>query len=177
MSYRPICDTFWGTRAKLLDGHKLYGAFPGGFLERARYLVMARPDEPVLHVCSGRVRYYPYQWGFGEHDKTLDLDPAMEPDHQIDAGVGPYPTGFRAVLADPPYSPEDAEKYTIGACVYPSPNRIVSLALESLPRFGCVGILHYGPPGMRKDAKFVTALTVYVGGNNKGRTFSVFQKR
>ena len=176
MSYRPITDRWILARAKLLEGRKYYGAYPGGFPERARVLLGAWPTEPVLHVCGGMARYYPWEGGFGVNDKTLDLDPATSPDFLIDAREGPYPTGFRAVLADPPYSAEDAGKYALGESSYPSPNRIIDLALASLPAGGRVGILHYITPGMRKDAKFIASVSVMVGGNNRDRVFSVFQK-
>ena len=175
-NYRPVCDRWILARAKLLGGRKYYGAYPGGFPERARVLLGAWPDEPVLHVCGGMARYYPWRGGFGPNDKTLDLDPATEPDFLMDARVGPYPAGFRAVLADPPYSEVDADKYLPGAAAYPSPNRIVALALASLPPGGRVGIIHYATPGMRSDAKFIASVGIMVGGNNRERVFTVFER-
>ncbi len=175
-NYRPVCDRWILARAKLLGGRTFYGAYPGGFPERARILLGAWPSEPVLHVCGGMARYYPWKGGFGVNDKTLDLDPATEPDFLADARDGPYPAGFRAVLADPPYSELDAAKYQPGADAYPSPNRIVTLALASLPAGGRVGIIHYATPGMRKDAKFICSVGIMVGGNNRERVFSVFEK-
>jgi hypothetical protein len=176
-TYRPVCDRWILARAKLLGGRKFYGAYPGGFPERARVLLGAWPTEPVLHVCGGMARFYPWDGGFGVNDKTLDLDPLTEPDFHADARVGPYPTGFRAVLLDPPYSPRDAANYRTGASTYPSPNLILGLALASLPPGGRAGMLHYGTPGMRKDAKFIASAAIMVGGNNRERVFSVFEKR
>lgn len=177
MSYRPICDRWILARAKLLDGRKFYGAYPGGFPERARVLLGAWPSEPVLHVCGGMARYYPWKGGFGANDATLDLDPALAPDYLIDAATGPYPMGFRAILADPPYSAEEAEKYVPGRARYPSPNQIVSLSLAALPAGGRVGVLHFMTPGMREDAKFICSVAIMVGGNNRERVFTVFEKR
>lgn len=176
MSYRPITDKWILARAKLLDGKKYYGAYPGGFPERARVLLGAWPTEPVLHVCGGLARYYPWKGGFGVNDKTLDLDPTTEPDYLMDAREGPYPTGFRAILIDPPYSTEDAGKYGPGSAAYPSPNRLVSLSLAALPAGGRVGILHYAVAGMRTDAKYIAAVSIMVGGNNRVREFTVFEK-
>jgi hypothetical protein len=84
MSYRPICDTWILARTKLKGGKKYYGAFPAGFLHRARALLGVGIDDPVLHVCGGHVKAYPYA-GFGPNDRTLDLDPATEPDFLRDA--------------------------------------------------------------------------------------------
>lgn len=176
-NYRPISDRWFLTRAKLKDGRKYYGAYPGGFPERARILLGAWPSEPVLHVCGGMARYYPYEDGFGPYDKTLDLDRETAPDFLMDARKGPYPTGFRAMLADPPYSEADATKYRPGRDAFPTANRIVDLMLAAMPIGGRVGILHHGTPGMRSDAKFICSVGIVVGGNNRERAFSVFQKR
>src|SRR3990167_4352091 len=117
MSYRPVTDMWLLARAKLLGGRKYYGAYLGGFPERARVLLGASIDDPVLHVCGGMARYYPYAAGFGLYDRTLDLDPATKPDFLQNA-LDPLPmsttydtmvgghitTPWRAMLADPPYS-------------------------------------------------------------------------
>ena len=39
MSYHPIHDLWFLTRAKLKGGRKYYGAYLGGFPERARVLI------------------------------------------------------------------------------------------------------------------------------------------
>lgn len=75
MSYRPICDTWILARSKT----KYYGSYPAGFLHRARALLGVGPADSVLHICGGKVREYPYR-GFGPNDRTLDLDPACQPD-------------------------------------------------------------------------------------------------
>ena len=77
-AYTPGTE-FWFTCRSWL---KFYGAYPRGFLAKARELVLAgQPfDAPILHVCGGRVRDYQTR-GFGPYDKTLDLDPALKPGH------------------------------------------------------------------------------------------------
>lgn len=177
MSYRPVTDVWLLARAKLLHGHTIWGAFLGGFGERARSLLGVHINDPVLHVCGGRVRSYPYPRAIGPNDKTLDLDPAMEPDFLQDAR-DPYPTGFRAILADPPYSTEDAGHYLPGSAVYPTPNTILRRALEAIP-VGCrVGVLHYAwtapPPGVA--AKETAAIAVGTGRNGRARWFIVYEK-
>ncbi len=92
MSYRPVCDTWILARSKV----KYYGAFPSGFLHRARHLLGVHINDPVLFVCGGKVRDYPYR-GFGPKDKTLDLDPACVPDFLQDARE-PFP---RNICDDP----------------------------------------------------------------------------
>jgi len=175
MGYRPITDIWFLARAKLKDGHKYYGAYLGGFPERARALLSATINEPVLHVCGGMAKHYPYPAGFGPQDKTLDLDPATQPDYLQNA-CDPYPTGFKAILADPPYSVEDCEHYRVGATAYPSPNVILRRSLDALPIGGKVGMIHYALPGCPADAKFIAAVGILCGFNNRIRVYSVFEK-
>ena len=66
MTYRPITDTWILTRAKLKRGHTFYGAYPGGFPERARALLGVTINDPVLHVCGGKIKYYPYPMRSGQ---------------------------------------------------------------------------------------------------------------
>ena len=180
MNYRPITDFWILARAKLKGGEKFYGAYPGGFPERARALLGVSINDPVLHVCGGKASLYPYPRAFGPYDRTLDLDPGCEPDFLQDARE-PYPREdgfghFQAVLADPPYSEVDAAKYVPGAAAYPAPNRIVNNAIDMLPIGGRVGILHYIVPSPPKNAKFVACVAVMVGFNNRVRCYSVFEK-
>jgi hypothetical protein len=203
MSYRPITDVWFLTRAKLKGGKKYYGAYLGGFPERARALLGCRFKEPVLHVCGGMARYYPYRRAFGPNDKTLDLDPTCEPDFLQDARE-PFPFSdawaeskkqllmetfkkqailsqrgsapWSGVLIDPPYSEEDARHYAVGASVYPKPNLLIKNAFEVLPEGGRVGIIHYILPSPPKNAVFVAAIGVFCGYNNRIRSYSVFEK-
>ena len=174
-SYRPITDLWFLARAKLKGGRKYYGAYLGGFPERARVLLGAGINDPVLHVCGGMARFYPYAGGYGPQDKTLDLDSTTEPDFLQDASA-PLPEGFRAILADPPYSEEDADHYRPGRGCYPRPGAIVANAIKALPIGGRVGIIHYLLPKCPANAKFVAAAGVLCGFNNRIRVFSVFER-
>jgi len=188
MSYRPITDTWILARAKLLGGRKYYGAYPGGFPERARALLGVTINDPVLHVCGGMSRFYPYKGGFGPKDCTLDLDPATEPTYLQDARE-PFPgghagifreteAGWPAILIDPPYSEVDAEEYVPGKAAYPSPNGLLKHALEAVRPGGRVGLLHYILPQPPKgiECKFIACVGVIVGFNNRIRVFSVFER-
>lgn len=179
MSYRPITDIWFLARAKLKGGHKYYGAYLGGFPERARALLGVRLDQPVLHACGGMAKFYPYPQGFGPNDKTLDLDPLTEPDFCQDARE-PWPLNngqpWAAVLLDPPYSEKDAESYRVGPSAYPSPNLLLKRAFEVLPPGGRVGIIHYVLPKAPAEARFVAAVGVLCGFNNRIRVFAVYEK-
>lgn len=84
MSYRPITDVWMLCRGK--TGY--YGTFPAGFLERARFLLGVTIFDPVLHVCGGKVKDYqsgPMKGkGLGPNDRTVDLDPDLDPDFCLD---------------------------------------------------------------------------------------------
>lgn len=182
MSYRPITDMWFLARAKLKDGRKYYGAYLGGFPERARALLGVTIEEPVLHVCGGMARHYPYRRGFGPLDMTLDLDPATEPHFLRDARepLPVFPHGrsdkWPAILIDPPYSEADAAHYVPGAAKYPSPNLLLKNALAAVRPGGRVGIIHYLLPSPPKEAIFVAAVGVICGFNNRIRIYSVFER-
>jgi hypothetical protein len=172
-AYTPFTDTWWVVRSWL----KFYGSYPRGFLARARKLVGAGIDEPVLHICSGKVRDY-QQPGFGPNDRTLDLDPALKPDILADARD---PAAYNherwaAILADPPYTAEDADHYAPGRVVLPSPYSIVKNAIAALEPGRRVGILHFVAPQAPKGSRFVACVTVLTGFNNRARLFSVYEK-
>jgi hypothetical protein len=193
MSYRPITDIWFLARAKLKGSVKYYGAYLGGFPERARALLGCNLESPVLHVCGGMARLYPYRRAFGPNDKTLDLDPACEPDFLQDAR-NPFPLArgyerdhfdtsklpeagmWGGVLIDPPYSEADAAHYLPGVDKYPKPNMLIKHALEVLPPGGRVGLIHYILPSPPKDVTFVAAVGVLCGYNNRIRVYSVFEK-
>lgn len=172
--YRPICDVWILGRPRVA----YYGAYPGGFLDRARSLIGATIDEPVLHVCGGKVRDYPFP-GFGSRDKTLDLDPALSPDFCRDAR-DPLPldagSPWAGVLIDRPYTPDDAAHYRPGPDVLPSVNTLLKNALAVVRPGGCVGVLDYLVPKPPQTSKFIALVGVSCGFNNRIRSFSVFRR-
>lgn len=180
MSYRPITDIWFLARAKLKHGKKYYGAYLGGFPERARVLIGAPLDAAVLHLCGGMAKHYPYARGFGSKDETQDIDPACEPDHLLDAnqGIALFAKNgleWAGILIDPPYSLDDANNYACGAMKYPNPNVLLASAINILRAGRKVGIIHYVLPACPKNAKFVAAIGVLCGFNNRIRCFSVFE--
>ena len=171
MSYRPITDVWILARSKT----KYYGAYPAGFLHRARVLLGVERDGAVLHVCAGKVREYPYA-GFGPNDKSLDLDPACHPDYLQDAR-DPFPgERWDAVLIDRPYTEADADRYAPGRAVLPSANQLVKNAMAVLPLGGRVGILDAVWPQPPKNAKEIAVIAVGTGRNARARWYTVFER-
>ena len=188
MSYRPITDMWFLARAKLKGGKKFYGAYLRGFPDRPRALLGCSISDPVLHVCGGCAKDYPYKRAFGPNDKTLDLDPGVQPDFLQDAREAfPFcpnsprtqdPFGkalWGGILIDPPYTEQDAMHYLPGADKYPKPNQLIKNALEVLPSGGRVGIIHYILPNPQ-GAIFVACVGVICGFNDSIRVYSAFEK-
>jgi hypothetical protein len=175
VSYRPVTDFWFLARCKYRGGVKRYGGYLGGFPERARVLIGVNINQPLLHVCGGLARLYPYRGGFGPQDKTLDLDPAVEPDFLQDA-LDPLPGEWPGILIDPPYSEQDSTAYPPGPAHYPSPGKLVANALRSVRIGGKVGILHYALPRCPKSAKFSACVGIACGFGNRLRAFSVFER-
>ncbi len=82
-----------------------YGGYPAGYLKRIKALF---PDKKaILHLFSGKVDTVTLP------GKTVDINAANCPDYVDDAQtLGNVPLEeFNLVVADPPYSVEDAERY------------------------------------------------------------------
>lgn len=175
MTYRPITDLWFLARCKYKDGAKRYGGYLGGFPERARALLGATINEPVLHVCGGLARLYPYANGFGPNDKTIDLDPNVKPDYCHDVR-GYVPSGFKAMLADPPYTEGDARQYFPGEALYPNPHKLMRRMIETLEPGQRAGMIHYTVPRCPPGARFVACIGIVCGFGNRIRCFTVFER-
>lgn len=191
MSYRPITDVWILARSKV----KYHGAYPAGFLHRARALLGVGPTDAVLHVCAGRIRDYPYR-GFGLNDRTVDLDPATTPDWCLDVrkglpcqhgditpcihGASSYniagPCLWPGVLIDRPYTPDDAATYAPGRDALPDLNALLKAALELVSMGGRVGVLDYQWPHPGKIGHEVAVVAVGTGRNGRARWFTVFER-
>lgn len=186
MSYRPISDVWWLARCKYKNGVKRYGGYLGGFPERARVIIGCPLDQPMLHVCGGMAKEYPYKRGFGIHDKTMDLDPACTPDLLMDCREMQWPTGMSmkplpdklwgGILIDPPYTEDDAGKYPPGRDKFPNPHQLVQTAINTLKVGYKVGIIGYIVPRCPKNAHYVASIDVKCGFGNRTRTFDVFER-
>lgn len=174
-----------------------YGAYPSGFLLRARRALAVPLSVPLLHVCGGRARDYSKpeygitkgvaQRGFGQYDRTLDLDPGCGPDYTADARAkwpelpvqyrgGGGCAGWPGALIDRPYTPEDADHYGPGREALPELGMLLTRAVEAVAIGGRVGVLDYLCPRPPLRLEFVAAYAVLVGFGNRVRVFSVFER-
>jgi hypothetical protein len=95
----------WEMGADYRVGSGYYGGYPAGYLKRVKALFPEKQN--VLHLFSGRVDTETFP------GKTVDINAATQPDFVDDAQtLHRVPLeAFDLVLADPPYSVEDAEHY------------------------------------------------------------------
>jgi hypothetical protein len=99
-----VCGTWiMGNDYRVKSGY--YGGYPAGYLKRIKALF---PDKkPPLHLFSGRVDLSVLP------GDTVDINATLQPTFIDDAQtLTNVPlTNYDLVLADPPYSVEDAEHY------------------------------------------------------------------
>lgn len=145
-----------------------YGGYPAGYLRRVKALF---PDKVnVLHLFSGRV------------DKsvmpgaTVDINPELAPDYLDDAQtLEKVPlAGFDLVLADPPYSVEDAERYQTTMI---KRNKVMAALGERLTPGTHVVWLDQVLPMFRKDQFSIEAVIGMVKStNHRFRVVTIFGK-
>lgn len=198
--FRPIADMWLLARPKV----RYYGAYPSGFLDRARALLGVGYTDAVLHVCGGRIRDYPFR-GFGPNDRTVDLDPALVPDYLMDVRhLGDVPGGripvpdepgvitdpvpadeagqgtalcWPAVLADPPYSEGDAQHYPHAKDAFPARADLLRRCLSLVRPGGRVGFLDViAPRPPKTGVRLVATVGVLLGYGNQIRVFSVYER-
>lgn len=172
---RPICDTWILARPKVA----YYGAYPAGFVRRARALLGVGWEEPVLHVCSGRVRQYAkhFAGSIGPNDQTLDVRTDLgedAPDYVQDVTTTPIPDGFAAILTDPPYTPTDAQQYGPAPC--PTSSALMLACLRAVGPGDRVGMLHYEWPRIPEWAREVAVITVLTGRGQRARVYTVAER-
>lgn len=208
MNYRPITDVWILGRSKTKDpetGKSYYGAYPAGFLERARpMLVGGNQDACILHVCGGHARGYNGKKGgitlsgFGKNDLTLDIDPLCRPDILADARelhkvipcylpnlpiqVLDFCLLTAGVSIEKPYAilidrPYSYEDAKNYRC---GPDVLPDLnkLLTDCLRLtdGLVGVIDYAWPSA-KGAKEVAAIAVGTGRNARARWFTVWKQK
>ena len=144
-----------------------YGGYPAGYLRRIKALF---PDKVApLHLFSGRVDLSVFP------GKTVDISAELDPDYIDDAqSLATVPLEqFDLVLADPPYSVEDAERYQTTMV---KRNKVMA-ALARLPAGAHVVWLDQVLPMYRKDTFAMEAVIGMVKStNHRFRVVTVFRR-
>jgi hypothetical protein len=185
VSIRPITDFWILGRPKV----KYYGAYPNGFLERARILMGVGIDECMWHVCGGMAKSYPGKRGIGQNDITFDIRSEVKPDYVMDVRflftdetdgnrashiIHTKPDHApRGILIDRPYTEEDADEYGTRAS-FPKINSILEDALTWATGGVRIGVIDYIWPSAR-NGREVAVVAVGCGRNNRARFFSVWE--
>jgi hypothetical protein len=144
-----------------------YGGYPAGYLRRIRALF---PDKTrVLHLFSGKVDLQELP------GDTVDINPELAPTYVDDAQrLEKVPLAdYDLVLADPPYSVEDAERYQTTMVK----RNVVLSALQRLSPGAHVVWLDQVLPMYRKDAFHVEAVIGMVKStNHRFRVITIFRR-
>jgi hypothetical protein len=157
---------FMGNSYQKRDAY--YGAFQGNFLKRIAALF---PDRRrTLHLFAGRVDLTAFP------GDTVDSNPALAPTYCCNAetcnGVPLHQYDF--VLADPPYSTSDAERY--GQCMV-NRNKVVQTLSGGLLTGAFIVWLDQVLPMYRKAELKIDAVIGIVGStNHRFRVLTVFRR-
>ncbi len=145
-----------------------YGGYPAGYLKRIRSLF---PDKSrALHLFSGQVDQTVFP------GDTVDINPSLNPTYVDDAQTLEHvPLGrYDLVLADPPYSVEDADHYQTTMIK----RNVVMRALQRLPIGAHVVWLDQVLPMYRKDAfAQEAAIGMWKSTNHRFRGITIFCRR
>ena len=162
---RVVGTWIMGNDYRVKSGY--YGGYPAGYLRRVKALF---PDKKrVLHLFSGRVDLSALP------GDTVDLNPTLAPTYVDDAQtLRNVPLGdYDLVLADPPYSIEDAVRYQTTMVK----RNVVMRALQGLKPGAHVVWLDQVLPMYRKDAFAIEAVIGMVKStNHRFRVVTVFRR-
>lgn len=144
-----------------------YGGYPAGYLKRVKALF---PDKAnALHVFSGKVDQS--AWPGDTVDLNADVEPTFIDDAQSLTSVDLSP--YDIILADPPYSVEDAEHYRPTMV---KRNKVMS-ALAKCKSGTHVVWLDQVLPMYRKDTWNITAVIGMVKStNHRFRVITIFER-
>ena len=145
-----------------------YGGYPAGYLRRVKALF---PDKKkVLHLFSGMIDVSAFP------GDRVDINPALNPTYVDDAqSLLDVPLElYDLVLADPPYSIEDAERYQTTMI---KRNKVMK-ALERLPAGAHVVWLDQVLPMYRKSCFDQEAVIgMWKSTNHRFRGITIFKRR
>jgi len=145
-----------------------YGGYPHGYLKRVKAMF---PDKlAALHVFSGRVDQSAWP------GDTVDFDPAAEPTYVDDAqSLNDVPLGkYDIILADPPYSVEDAEHYRPAMV---KRNKVMDALSRCRTGTHVVWLDQVLPMYRKADWKIIGVIGMVKSTNHRFRVVTIFEKR
>ena len=144
--------------------NEYYGCYPHSYLKRIKSMF---PDcKKILHVFSGSVK----------QEDTFDINPKYKPTYIGDAHILStiVKKKYELILADPPYSNEDADHYGT-----PMINRnvVVKECSKILEKGGyLVWLDQVFPMYWRKDLHLVGVIGLIRSTNHRVRTVFIFRR-
>jgi len=163
---RAVGTWIMGNDYRVRSGY--YGGYPAGYLRRVRALFPEK--RRVLHLFSGYVDVSALP------GDTVDINPVLRPTYVDDAQtlINVPLEHYDLVLADPPYSVEDADRYRTTMVK----RNAVMRALRRLHADAHVVWLDQVLPMYRKDAFDIEAVIGMVKStNHRFRVITVFRRQ
>jgi hypothetical protein len=144
-----------------------YGGYPAGYLARIKALFPEKRS--ALHVFSGRVDQSAWP------ADTVDLNADMEPTYLDDAqSLESVPLGnYDIILADPPYSVEDAEHY-VPTMV--KRNKVINALSRVNVGTHVVWLDQVLPMYRKTDWRIVAVIGMVKSTNHRFRVVTIFEK-
>jgi hypothetical protein len=161
-----------GNDYRSLSGY--YGSYPPGYIKRA--YVMLPDAKQIVHLFSGSLTEEHVAHPGAEKIVRVDANPNCRPDiiMPADATELPY-SRFDVVLADPPYSVEDAEHYGRPLC---NKKKVLKECRRILHKDGLLFWMDQSQPMYRKEEwKWVGVISMYRSINHRMRGVLIYQKR
>lgn len=162
---RVVGTWIMGNDYRVKSGY--YGGYPAGYLRRVRALFPEK--RRILHLFSGQVDLSTLP------GDTVDINKALRPTFVDDAQtLERVPLGdYDLILADPPYSIEDAERYQTTMVKRNSVMRALQRASEGAHIVWLDQVL----PMYRKDAYGIEAVIGMVKStNHRFRVVTIFKR-
>lgn len=145
-----------------------YGGYPAGYLKRVKALF---PDKSkVLHLFSGKVDTATFP------GDTVDINDDLKPTFVDDAQslLNVPVEDYDLVMADPPYSVEDAERYQVTMV---KRNKVMQALGRRMSSGAHVVWLDQVLPMFRKDQFCIEAIIGMVKStNHRFRVITIFKK-
>lgn len=166
---RDVLYATWLIGQDYRNATKFYGSYPPGYLARVMALF---PDVPrgmhILHVFSGSLPAGNYH--------RLDINADLKPDYVgsvYDCAAVPG-LEWRLVIADPPYSAADAERY--GTAMIDRRRALAALAAVTAAGGHLVWLDQVWPMHRKADWRTVGRITVVRSTNHRVRLASIFER-
>jgi hypothetical protein len=146
-----------------------HGAYPGDYLKRMRCLFWDK--QSVLHMFSGKADLSIFPGA------TLDIRADLNPDYCVDVrksvGVVPYHT-FDLILADPPYTEEDAGHY--GTSLVPRQTVLKTITQHVLPGTHLAWLDQMKPTYSNKEWELEAIIGLDLSTNRRIRGVWIFRR-